>query len=184
MMKLFWKKEQEDDTLTLDYIVEYLRGKGLAVSKDEDISLLFKNYELNWKIFLDKQRFVMYVMFMISNTNDYDFVNEVCRRTNLTNFLVKNYISFFYKKDKNGNKTEEIESCGLVFAVEALCTTKSSFREIYEYAVYAILESIENHRKILDELENKHKSQVDIKDNDDEIDLSDFDNNKEGKILS
>ena len=129
--------------LSLLYINNFLRHKGIAPNEYS------KEYE--------KGRFGLRVTFDLGDDFDKLCMLQSVNKLNNDRWIVKAFIDKRIVKDNN-----EKEYCktSIIFSFESFCYSKSEFKKLYEFAIYAMTDGLEFHRKCYRELlEEKNKIQ-------------------------
>ena len=143
--------------LSLLYINNFLRHKGIATNEYSKEYLSFKLYDMNWDLSYEKGRFGLRVTFDLGDDFDKLCMLQSVNKLNNDRWIVKAFIDKRIVKDNN-----EKEYCktSIIFSFESFCYSKSEFKKLYEFAIYAMADGLEFHRKCYRELlEEKNKIQ-------------------------
>ena len=137
--------------LTLEYVNNYLRSKGVATNERGENGLSFKLYDMNWELYLQKERLGIRNSFQLSDDIEYSCLLQAANKLNNQRWIVKAFIETFDPVEcKEDNKEEVLSS--IVFSFEGFCYSVNEFMNLYEFAVYAIMDAIEFHRKSYNEI--------------------------------
>lgn len=135
--------------LSLSYINNFLRHKGIATNEYSKENLSFKLYDMNWDLSYEKGRFGLRVTFDLGDDFDKLCMLQSVNKLNNDRWIVKAFIDKQIVKDNN-----EKEYCktSIIFSFESFCYSKSEFKKLYEFAIYAMADGLEFHRKCYREL--------------------------------
>lgn len=139
-----------DRKLTLEYMNEYLRRKGIATSEIHDNMFSFRLYDNNWDIIYVDVRLLIRLNFMLGKDVRMDCMTKSVNYLNHDLFGVKSYLSESQPRDEEGKIIENAESDKFIsFSFEQMCFTESAFRQVYEYGIYAMMDAMDYHKKLL-----------------------------------
>lgn len=145
--------------LSLDFINDILRSKGIATNPRGENDLAFKLYDMTWNLYYENGRIGVRNTFNIGNDIDMDSLLKAANQLNKDRWIVKAFIDT-YTSQENESESQTNESISvLTFTFEIFCYSKSDFSKIYEFAIYAMTDAIEYHRKCYAEQLDKKKSQ-------------------------
>lgn len=139
--------------INLEYANNYLRSKGVATNERGENSLSFKLYDMNWELYLENDRLGIRNSFTLGNDIEYSCLLQAANKLNNQRWIVKAFIDSFEPAECKENASEEVIS-SIVFSFEGFCYSSSEFESLYEFAVYAIIDAIEFHRKSYNEILN------------------------------
>lgn len=143
MKMSFFEKE-----LTIEYITKFIRKKGLASSVNGENGLLFKLYDMNWRLFFEKGRLSMNVNFEIGEDINIPCLLQAINKVNEERYMIKTFMQEFMPEAEDGKPIPNAEVHKvIVFSFETLCFTEKAFMTAYEFCVYALTDSIDAHRK-------------------------------------
>ena len=136
--------------LSIDYINKQLRSKGIATSPRGDNNLTFKLYDMNWDLYCEKGRFGLRNSFNIGNDTDMECMLKAANKLNNDRWIVKAFIDECVSEEKGEKSKGNISS--IIFSFESFCSSEMDFMNLYEFAIYAMTDAIEFHRKCYIEL--------------------------------
>lgn len=131
--------------LSLDYINKQLRAKGIATNLKGENNLTFKLYDMNWDLYCEKERFSLRNSFNIGNDTDKECLQKAANKLNNDRWIVKAFVDEYIPEEDEQNSKESISS--IIFSFESFCTSEVDFINLYEFAIYAMTDAIEFHRK-------------------------------------
>lgn len=155
MMRNILKKLKKP--LSLDYATKYLRNKGLATHVRDDNNVTFKLYDMNWDLYCEKGRFGLRSSFNLGDDINLNCMLESINKLNTDRWIVKFFIET-YTPDENVDSKSMNKFNSIIFSFESLCYSETDFDKTYEFAIYAITDGIEFHRKLYSEILNEHNS--------------------------
>lgn len=134
--------------LTIEYINQYIRKKGLASHENGENSLSFKLYDLNWCLYFEQGRLSMNVSFELGEDINIPCMMQAMNKVNEDRYIIKTFMQEFMPEDENGKPIPNTSiQRSIVFSFETLCFTEKAFDKVYEFCVYALTDSIDFHRK-------------------------------------
>lgn len=133
--------------LSLDYVTKYLRNKGIATHASGENGLRFKLYDMNWDVYCEEGRFGLRSSFNLGDDINMDCMYKAVNKLNEERWIVKSFIETYSSNEDCTDKTEETNT-SIVFSFEGFCYSERDFDKIYEFAIYAMTDGIEFHRKI------------------------------------
>ena len=143
--------------ISIGYIHKYLRSKGIATNERGENNLTFKLYDTNWDLFCEKERVGLRCSLTLGNDIDMQCMLQAANELNNERWIVKAFINT-YTAGEEDNTAEKISISSIIFSFESFCYSEADFGNIYEFAIYALTDGIEYHRKAYVDLLNKHKS--------------------------
>lgn len=145
--------------LTLDFINNHLRSKGIATSERGDKNLTFKLYDMNWDLYCENGRLGLRNSMTLGSDIDMQCMHLAANRLNNERWIVKAFIDT-YNQNEDGNDSPAEVVSSVIFSFEGFCHSKSEFVDMYEFAIYALTDGIEFHRKAYSEFLNQrnHKA--------------------------
>lgn len=149
--------EKLDKTLTLEYVNKYLRSKGIATNERGENTLMFKLYDMNWKLYCENGRFGLRNSFNLGNNIDMISLIRAANKLNTDRWIVKAFIETYTPKDENNLPIGEMYS-SIIFSFESFCYSESAFNKMYEFAIYAITDGIEYHKNCYGKFLNEQKT--------------------------
>ena len=97
--------------LTLEYVNNYLRSKGVATNERGENGLSFKLYDMNWELYLEKERLGIRNSFQLSDDIEYSCLLQAANKLNNQRWIVKAFIETFDPVEcKEDNKEEVLSS--------------------------------------------------------------------------
>lgn len=145
--------------LTIDFINQQLRSKGIATNPIDEYNLIFKLYDMNWRIYCENARFRIHNSFDLSNDSDMESMIKAANELNNDRFIIKAFVNVPDKEEEQQNDSSDEESiASIIFSFESFCYSDSDFTNLYEFAIYAITDGIQYHRKCYVELISKKKA--------------------------
>ena len=146
-MKIFQNLASKlDKPVTIEYAMEYLRAKGIATGECGSNNLSFKLYDMNWDMYIEEGRLGLRNSFNVGSDINMDCLMKAMNQLNSERWVVKSFIETFTPNDENGIAQKESFS-SIVFSLENFCYSESAFDKIYEFAIYAMCDGIDFHRK-------------------------------------
>lgn len=148
-------------SLTIKYINKFLRAKGIATSEVSETTIRFKLYDMNFDLSSEKERLIIRATFNLG-----DDINMVCmfkalNQVNYERWIVKAFVETYTPDDND--KDTKVESA-IIFSFETFCFREYDFAKIYEFAIYALNDCIDFHKKCysqyLNELSQKGTDKV------------------------
>lgn len=133
------------NSLSIDYVTKYLRNKGIATHKSGDNSLTFKLYDMNWDLYYEEGRLGLKNSFNLGNDINMNCMLQAINKLNADRWIVKSFIDI--DNPENDSSTKEDRLMSIVFSFESFCYSDSDFEKTYEFAIYAMTDGIEFHRK-------------------------------------
>lgn len=136
--------------LTLAYVNHYLRSKGVATNERGENSLSFKLYDMNWELYLESDRLGIRNSFTLGEDVEYSCLLQAANKLNNERWIIKAFLDMYEPVEHKEEVKEDIIS-SIVFSFEGFCYSANDFISLYEFAVYAIMDAIEFHRKSYNE---------------------------------
>lgn len=136
--------------LSIEYINKQLRAKGIATNLKGENNLTFKLYDMNWDLYCEKDRLGLRNSFNIGNDTDKECLLKAANKLNNDRWIVKAFIDEYIPEEDEQKGKETISS--IIFSFESFCTSETDFSNLYEFAIYAMTDAIEFHRKCYTEL--------------------------------
>lgn len=151
-----------DRKLTVGYVNDYLRGKGIATLEHDDCWLTFKLYDLDWLLLCKDGRFGIRCTFTLREDTHMESMLKAVNTLNDERYVVKAYLCGGSCKDEDGAtvKNEPLYK-DIVFSFESFCYTESCFPELYETAIYITADAIDSLRKLYNEYKDAQAAAVD-----------------------
>lgn len=152
-----------DKQLTIGYVNNFLRNKSIATNKHDENAISFKLYNLNWDLFFDGGKLSIRSSFTLGDDIKIECMVKAINALNNERYIVKSYLNYVFPQDEQGNPIKDASGrTDLVFSFENFCFTESAFCEIYEFAVYAMADAIDYHRKLYNNylMEDANQSQM------------------------
>lgn len=142
-IKIFNKK------LTIKYINNYLRRKGIATYEYGENEITFKVYDINWNIGYEEGKLIMRCSFIIGKDIQMQNMRKAINTLNHERYIVKAFLVETGQQDEEDNLNKDVSSqASIVFSFEQFCFSKSAFSKIYEFAIYAMADAIDFHKKV------------------------------------
>lgn len=142
--------------LSIEYINKQLRSKGIATNQSGENSLSFKLYDMNWELYYEKDRFSLRNSFNISSDTDKECLLKAANKLNNDRWIAKAFIDEYIAENDSLKNKETISS--IIFSFESFCYSEMDFMNMYEFAIYAMTDAIEFHRKCYAELMKEKES--------------------------
>ena len=152
MIKLLLEKLSKP--LSIVYIAKFLRNKGIATHERDNNNLGFKLYDMNWDLYFEEGRLGIKTSFNLGDNINTDYMLQATNKLNSDRWIVKAFIET-YLPEKGDNSNAEDKVTSIVFSFENFCYSETDFEKIYEFAIYAMTDGIEFHRKSYAELINE-----------------------------
>ena len=92
-----------DRKLTVGYVNDYLRGKGIATLEHDDCWLTFKLYDLDWLLLCKDGRFGIRCTFTLREDTHMESMLKAVNTLNDERYAVKAYLCGGSCKDEDGN---------------------------------------------------------------------------------
>lgn len=153
--------------LTIKYINNYLRRKGIATYEHEGNEITFKVYDMNWDIWYEKERLSIRCSFVIGKDIQMQNMRNAINRLNHERYIIKAFLVETGQQDEENNFNKDVSSSqtSIVFSFEQFCFSKSAFSKIYEFAIYAMVDAIDFHKKaynnyVIESDSKKYSSQI------------------------
>ncbi len=150
--------EKLDKPLSLEYVNKFLRKKGIATNVQDEKNLSFKVYDMNWDLNCENGRLGLRVFFNLGDDINISCMHQAVNRFNRERWIVKAFIDSYTPKEENSDKVDTKVISSIIFSFENFCYSQSTFEKIYEFAIYAMADGIEFHRKCYAELIEEAKS--------------------------
>lgn len=148
-----------DKQLTLCYVNDYLRCKGIATLEHDDRSLTFKLYDLDWFLSCENGKFSIQCFLVIRDDTLMESMASAMNTLNKERFVVKAYLDEAPGKDGEGAPVKDTQTAkGIVISFENICYTESSFPDLYETAIYFLTDAIDGLKNLYREYRNKQDS--------------------------
>ena len=112
---------------------------------------------MNWFLNCESGRFGLRNSFNLGDDIDMSCLIQAANRLNTERWIVKAFIETYTPKEENNIPDGETYS-SIIFSFESFCYSESAFDKMYEFAIYAMSDGIEYHRKCYWELLNERKS--------------------------
>lgn len=92
--------------LSIEYINQQFRSKGIATNMSSENSLSFKLYVMNWDLYCEKDRFSLRNSFNFSNDTDQEYLLKAANKLNNDRWIAEAFIDE-YIADNYGLKKKE-----------------------------------------------------------------------------
>lgn len=138
--------EKFSKPLSIDYIAKFLRNKGIVTHERDNNNLGFKLYDMNWDLYFEEGRLGIKTSFNLGDNINTDYMLQATNKLNSERWIVKAFIETYFP-DNNDNSNEDDKVMSIIFSFENFCYSESDFEKIYEFAIYAMTDGIEFHRK-------------------------------------
>lgn len=147
-----------DKKLSIDYVNDFLRRKGIATDKYDEGMISFKLYGYDWIIIYECEygKIFMRIRFTINDDDQIDKLMKAANKVNCEHYAVKVYLDEFVPQDEAVNPIKDAKTYTLVFSFEHFCFTESAFDRLYEYAIYAMIETIDYCKKKYNEYKTEY----------------------------
>lgn len=151
-----------DRKLTVGYVNDYLRGKGIATLEHDDCWLTFKLYDLDWHLFCKDGKFYIHCVLALRDDTHMESMLKAVNTMNDERYVVKAYLRGGSCKDEDGTPVKDAPVYkDIVFTFESFCYTESCFPELYEAAIYLTADAIDSLRKLYNEYKDAQAAAVD-----------------------
>lgn len=143
--------------LTLEYINNYLRSKGIATNEVSETYIMFRLYDRNWVLYFEKNHLAIRYYISFDDGLDIQCLLKTNNKFNQDRWIIKSITEIVLQED---NKSINTTDSSIIFAFEGFCYTREDFVNLYEKAIYLISDAIDYHSKVykdfLDERNKKH----------------------------
>ncbi len=150
--------EKLDKAPSLEYVNKFLRKKGIATNVQDENNLSFKLYDMNWDLNCENGRLGLRVFFNLGDDINISYMYQAVNRFNKERWIVKAFIDTYTPKEENGDKVDAKVISSIIFSFESFCYSQSAFDKMYEFAIYAMTDGMDFHRKCYTELIKEAKS--------------------------
>lgn len=136
--------EKFRNPLTIKYINRFLRAKGIATSEGSESTIRFKLYDMNFDLSSERERLIIRATFNLGDDINMACMFKALNQVNYERWIVKAFVETYTPDDND--KDSKVDS-SIIFSFETFCFRENDFAKIYEFAIYALNDCIDFHKK-------------------------------------